>query len=157
MAILAPGMLCRLCGKPLLEGQEKVAFSTFVANEADPLWKFSDGVFHVECFNRDSLADSAEKRWREFSEHRISSLRRCHVCGQPIENPDDYFALGHLTNDSSHPLYRLNFAVFHRSHLAHWPELASIYQLASAQVKSGAWKGRGMQWIVDTLKNAMPK
>jgi len=157
MAILVSGALCPLCGQPMLNGQKTVTFSPFVANEADPVWKFSDGAFHEECFRRDPLADAAEHRWREFNERRSPAHRQCHVCEKPITDPSDYAPFGHLTDDPSHHLHQLNFAVFHRSCLPHWLELGSVYELAVMQLRSGAWKGRGMQWLIDTLKNAQGK
>jgi hypothetical protein len=155
MAIVILGKTtCLLCGKPLLQGQKTVQLSPFVANEADPIWKFSDGAFHEECFRRDPLADMAERRYREFKEHETSAHRRCHVCGKPLLSPNDYIPFGYLTDDPSHALYRLNYAAFHRSCLPSWSEIGSVYELATAQMRSGAWKGRGMQWLVDTLKDA---
>ena len=157
MAILVSGALCPLCGRPMLKGQKTVTFSPFVANESDPLWKFSDGAFHEECFQRDPLADAAERRWREFDERRAPAHRRCYICEKPITNPDDYVPFVHLTDDPSHPLHRLNFAAFHRSCLRRWSDLGLVYEIAVTQMRVGAWKGRGMQWLIDTLKDAQGK
>jgi hypothetical protein len=141
----------------MTESHSKVFFAPFVGNEADPLLKFSDGVFHEECFRRDPLANAAQQRWREFTEQNKPAQRRCYVCQQSITNPDDYFPLGHLTDDASHPLHRFNYAHFHRACLNGWSELPLVSAFATKQLESGAWKGKGMQGLVNALKAAQTK
>jgi hypothetical protein len=155
MAIVIVGQTpCLLCGTLLAQGQRTVQFPPFVANEADPIWKFSDAAMHEECFRGDPLAAAAESRYRELRERGDPAKSRCHVCGNRITNPGGFFPFGYLTGDVSHRLYRLNYAVFHRSCLPRWSELASMRELATAQLKSGLWKGRGMRGLVEALADA---
>ena len=152
MAIFIEGMPCRLCNKPMVKGQKVVAFSPFVTNEADPLSFFSDCVFHAECFQNHPQAADAEARHHEALEKNKPASRRCLVCSQPITTPDDYFPLGYLTDDAAHPLHRFNFAHFHRACVNRWPELQHVTDFATKQLESGAWKGKGMQRLVNALK-----
>lgn len=152
MALLVYGTLCPLCGEPMIEGQKLRVFSPFVANEADPLWGFSDRAFHEDCFRRHPLADRVERRWRETTKHRSPERRICILCKSIINNPNEYISFGHLTEDTSNPLHRLNFAAFHRACLSNWSDISYIYSLATMQITSGLWKGHGMKWLVDTLQ-----
>jgi hypothetical protein len=147
MAILVRGMKCQLCGCPMLNEHSVVTFSPFVANEADPLFFFSDGAFHSECFHKHPLADKAEIRHREVLESRKPINRRCLICGNLITEPNDYLPFGHLTDDATHPLHRFNYSHVHRSCLPRWSELSLVYELAAKELASGAWKGKGMQWL----------
>jgi predicted nucleic acid-binding Zn ribbon protein len=157
MAILIEGMKCSLCGKPMTKGEETISFSAFVSNEADPLVRFSDGIFHVECFRKHPSAHAVEARYAEVREKNKPENRRCVVCGKSISDPDDFFSLGYLTDEVSHPLYRLNCTHLHRSCLNRWSELTTVSALAQKQLESGAWSGEGMRWLLKILKNAQIK
>jgi len=41
---------CSLCGAVLEPGEDVVATTHFIADEADPLWKYSDAGLHRRCF-----------------------------------------------------------------------------------------------------------
>jgi len=153
MAILIEGMKCSLCSRSMTKSQATVSFSPFVSNEADPLFRFSDGVFHKECFQKEPLAEMAKARCVEVREQSIPENRRCRVCGKTIVNPDDYLPLGHLTNDRLHPLYQFNYTHLHRSCLHQWPDLGRVTDLAEKHLETGAWKGNGMRWILKALKS----
>lgn len=155
MAILVRGMKCQLCGRPLLDSDPVAMFSPFVVNEADPLFLFSDGAFHRDCFMKHPLAAKAEARHHEVVESRKPANRRCLICGDLITDPDDYLAFGHLTDDVTNPLHRLNYKHIHRSHMDRWLELPSVCDLAEKALASGEWKGKGMQWLVDALKSGL--
>jgi hypothetical protein len=154
MAILVYGVLCRLCGKPMLRGQDLVMFPPFVANEADPLLKFSDGAFHRECFLSDPLSGRAESRLAEIKERSNRADWVCPVCGKLINDPDDFFSLDHLTDDRLNPLHPLNYVKLHKSCLPRWLELKSTRILAEKQLESGAWAGGAMEKLVDDLRKA---
>jgi hypothetical protein len=155
MAIFIEGMLCQLCGRPMLESQGITAFSPFVPNQADPLSLFSDEVFHTECFQSHPLALHAEQRYRDVLERHAPENRRCLVCSKVISDADNFFALGHLTDDLTNPMYHFNYAHFHLSHLVHWPELPLVLKFATKQIESGAWKGPAMEGLVTTLTSAL--
>jgi hypothetical protein len=61
VAILAFGASrCSICGDVLHPGQAIVATTHFIADQADPLWRFSDTGMHAACFaaweHRDEFA-----------------------------------------------------------------------------------------------------
>jgi hypothetical protein len=141
----------------MLKGQGLKMLPPFVANEADPLFKFSDGAFHEECFRLDPLSSKVGRRLDEMSERSNPSSRRCLVCSKVINDPDDFFSLGHLTDDPEDPLRQFNFAQFHRSCLPIWSNLTVVRNFAEKQVESGAWKGSAIQKLVDILRNAKDK
>ena len=41
---------CSVCGNVVIESDEIVATSHFIADEDDPLWRFSDSAMHRPCF-----------------------------------------------------------------------------------------------------------
>lgn len=41
---------CPLCGNVIMDGDEIVATSHFIADSNDPLWEFSDAGMHRSCF-----------------------------------------------------------------------------------------------------------
>lgn len=152
MAIFIEGMKCRLCDRPIMKGQAMVSFSPFVANEVDPLFRFNDGVFHEECFEKEPLAELAEVRYAEVSEQSKPEKRRCRVCDKLIVDPDDYLPLGHLTDDTQHPLHQFNYTHLHRSCLGQWSDLQQLVDLVEKQMEAGAWRGSGIRWILKSLK-----
>jgi hypothetical protein len=145
---------CPLCELVIADGQRAVGFPAFVSNEADPLWKFSDGAFHEDCVRRDDLAIAAERRLQRIRENNQPGRRRCRVCQRSITDPEDYFPLGHLTDDAEHPLHRFNFLHLHRTCLGRWSELGLVAELASKQLESGEWKGEGMERLEKSLRAA---
>ncbi|MFL6286025.1 MAG: hypothetical protein ACJ74Q_23020 [Pyrinomonadaceae bacterium] len=157
MAILIYGKTeCLLCGKPIYEGQEIVAFSPFVSNELDPLWVFNDCAFHTECFNEHPLAEEAQARYKEVRERHGPGNRFCVVCKKEIFDPDNYFAVGHLVEDVFHPLYRYNYMQAHRSCLPKWAELSYFYELLEDLRQSGNWLGKNLDEFLAELRNASP-
>jgi hypothetical protein len=51
VALLAWGVSrCSICRELLIQGQAIVATTHFIADESDPLYRFSDTGMHAECF-----------------------------------------------------------------------------------------------------------
>ena len=51
MAIVLRGKTeCSVCGNVIKDGDEIVATSHFIADQNDPLWRFSDSAMHRSCF-----------------------------------------------------------------------------------------------------------
>ena len=51
MALISRGKTeCSICGVVLEEGDDLVATTHFIADQADPLWRFSDSAMHGSCF-----------------------------------------------------------------------------------------------------------
>ena len=52
MALLFRGKTeCPLCCKVIAKDDEVVGTTHFIADQTDPLWKFSDAAFHRKCFD----------------------------------------------------------------------------------------------------------
>ena len=155
MAIVVFGTPCPLCGGSIEEGQEVVMFPPFIENEIDPLWLFNDAVFHENCFCCHSLAAQAEARYAEMKQKLQSGPKICAVCGDVISNPDDYFVIGYLTADRTHPLYQYNYTQFHRSHLPRWLPLPLVYEQLRELQRLGVWKGRALEWWLSEVRKAL--
>lgn len=152
MALLISGKtVCPICGNVIGRDNKVVIFPPFVANELDPLFLFSDAAFHEECFSRHPLANMALALFKEMDAKSQPSDRRCVVCTQSINDPDDYVGFGHLTSDESEPLFVYNFSQFHQSCLGRWPDRAKAKRLLQELVSSKGWKGRSLNWVLDRL------
>lgn len=141
MALFIPGMLCALCGQPMVAAADVLILSPFVANRADPLFVFSDAAIHKACFARHPLAREAQRWHDEAARQRMPNERVCAVCGIVIEDPDDYFGTGLLSRDVNSPVARYNFVHLHRSHAEKWSGLHKLREWMDAAQASGAWRG----------------
>jgi len=121
--------------------EDVVMFAPFVPNRKDPLYLFSDGVFHKTCFERHPLAERARRRGAEAAAMLAPDKRTCVVCGERIRSPDDYFSTGFLTDDSSNPAFEFNYLTAHRSHLANWPRYTELRGIVEAHQSSSEWEG----------------
>jgi hypothetical protein len=139
------------------ERQDIIAFSAFLGNELDPLWLFNDAAFHRECFNNHPLAKVAETRWQEIRERMGPGPgnRGCVVCKERVTDPDDYFAIGHLIADPSHPLYRFNYTLAHISHLKQWEDLPLLCELLTKLKESPGWRGKSLDYLLADLQKAL--
>lgn len=155
MALFIPEMHCRLCGEPIVTGEEAQLFPLFTGNEADLLFIFSDAVTHKTCFERDKRHDFASLRLAEFSTAQRRRPRICSGCDLQIASPDDFFGLGHLTDNPGSALYRWNYAQFHRSCLPHWTELPKVIELGVHEIEAGRWRGKAMERLIDELRRAI--
>jgi hypothetical protein len=51
VALVLPGKTeCSICGGVIMDHDEVVATSHFIADRNDPLWRFSDSAMHRRCF-----------------------------------------------------------------------------------------------------------
>lgn len=152
MALLILGKTnCPICGTVMQDGQRTVGFPPFVGNELDPLYFFHDSAFHEECFRRHPLAETVTFFLREMQAKTAPKNRGCIVCMKPINDPDDYFTLGHLVSDTSHVLFPYNYAQFHYSCLPQWQQRVYVKNLLSGLQASGRWKGESIKWILDCI------
>lgn len=122
-------------------GDRVIVFSPFVANERDPLFIFSDGVFHEECVDQHPLGSTALAVHQETVERLAPSRRLCDACGCLIVDPDDYFTTGYLTSDPADPLHAFNFVQLHRSHFSVWPRMTELRRLLEEERARGRWQG----------------
>ncbi|MFN0113010.1 MAG: hypothetical protein ACKVZH_29470 [Blastocatellia bacterium] len=142
---------CPFCKQTIAEGQEFISFPPFVPNEFDPLWVFNDNVFHIDCFNREPLSSKAELRFQEFKQKVSYDNRVCIICSKQIMDPDDYFTLGHLTENKKEALFKYNYLLAHRSCLAGWTELPVLCQELEQLNQSGVWGGKGLERLIAEL------
>ena len=156
MAIVIRGKTkCQFCGKVIAEGQEVVSFPNFVTNQMDPLRVFSDGAFHAECFYSHPLAQKAQGRYDEVLTRNGPGNRVCVVCEKEIKDPDEYFTLGHLTEDEGAQVYPYNYVQAHSSCLPNWREVAYVTKLVQDLKDSGTWQGNALGILLAELKEAM--
>jgi len=61
MEMIAAGRAhCALCGESIHPGEDALVTPDFIADEADPFWRFADAPIHRACFLYDRLA----RRWQ---------------------------------------------------------------------------------------------
>ena len=68
---------CGICGKPVCEGEDYVAFPAFLPI-THRLWKYSDSAFHSSCFANDPLKEDVQNiyaEWRMIWESRPRHLK----------------------------------------------------------------------------------
>jgi len=71
MALLLRGKTeCLLCHEVIGKDDEVVGTTHFIADQADPLWRYSDAAFHKKCFDawegRDEFLARYEDHIRRF-------------------------------------------------------------------------------------------
>src|SRR5437016_4751198 len=153
MAIIVPGMKCPLCDRPIAETDNIIAFPAFVSNHADPLWEFSDGVFHEECFAHHPLRESAAAAWGKVKAASVPDSRVCVVCAKSISSPEDYLFFGLLASDPSHPLHDFNLLHFHLSHISEWNDLERFLASATRPDVQRTWRGPSLEWLLRPINS----
>ena len=95
--------ICIMCNKTIKNRQETMAFPPLINNKLDPLYLFSDGVFHAECVRNHPLA----KRIIDINNFVLDQGRNkeCLVCGNIIISPDEYFTTGFITDNKESKLF----------------------------------------------------
>src|SRR5258708_331656 len=117
MALFIPGVPCAICKQPVAAGDQTL-FPPFTGNQADPVYKFSDGVAHEKCYCEAPEWEAVESVLARLDEMRRNKV--CVICHQPILHSDEYFALTLLSDDPTNALSLWNFTWFHRSCLPKW-------------------------------------
>jgi hypothetical protein len=155
MGILTLGKTeCVLCHKPISDAADVVIFPPFVANEADPLYLFNDAAAHESCFATHPLRHHALGRMREAEGENAPEKRNCIICGMPITDPDEFFTVGHLTDNKAQPVHRWNYAKMHKSCLSQWKGLEEVLQYLEAFRLSGQCCGHGVDYLIKILQKA---
>jgi hypothetical protein len=76
MALLFPGKTpCLLCGKVIEEGEATVGFPAFLGPK-HPLSRYSDAVFHAECFAKCPDNEAVQALFRSYRKIWESRPRR---------------------------------------------------------------------------------
>ena len=69
MALFQPGKTeCPLCRKVIGKDDEAVGTTHFIADQTDPLWQYSDAMFHKRCLDAWEHRDEFIARYEEFIE-----------------------------------------------------------------------------------------
>jgi hypothetical protein len=72
MALIFRGQTpCAICGKVIEATDEVVATSYFIADQTDPLWRFSDAGFHRLCFLGWEYRQTIVARFNQVVERNI--------------------------------------------------------------------------------------
>lgn len=126
MAILALGASrCSICGEVLHPAQAIVATTHFIADQADPLWRFSDTGMHATCFEGWEHRD-------EFAARHYAALGRTMLGWVPAVP----------TNTASSPMTRSRLAVLGtpEDRAGYFEELeARIAQHAEPSDRAESW------------------
>jgi hypothetical protein len=147
MAIFIPGITCRLCETPMDQNDDIIMFSPFVSNKLDPLYFFSDGVFHRKCFEMHPLSEKARKYAKRAQDQGLPKNRVCVVCGQTIMDPDDYFFTGYMTSDSANPAFYFNYLQFHARHFDQWDKASEFRRAMEELTHSAQWDGPKLAFV----------
>jgi len=76
MALVIIGMSkCSICGKVISKDDEILATTHFIADEKDPLWRFSDSPMHRACYERWEHRDEFTQRYRSTVRGREKKKR----------------------------------------------------------------------------------
>ena len=93
MALLQLGVsVCGICGRVIDDADEAMLFGAFVVNASDPVYAFSDGVFHQHCIDGDRSGRRCVALWEQVLVSRGPSGRPCAVCEAPIVDFRDHLA-----------------------------------------------------------------
>ena len=150
MPLLTPGRTtCRLCGLVIETEAGARGFAPFVANEADPLRMFHDGVFHHRCVIAHPLGQEAI-RWNALVG---DAGRPCDACGQPID-PEGVLPFGLLTSDKASPLYRFNALRLHRGCVGRWHSRQAFCAALGKAISTKAAEGKGVNWLAAQICKA---
>jgi len=137
---------CKLCGKIIQEGDEYIAFPSFVLNQTDPLWKFNNSIVHLSCLRDEPYGEVALDMLRALKESLDAKI--CQVCGLPIKVADDFFTFGYLTSDRSSPVFEFNFLCFHIQHIRIWSQRLNAIERFKILSGDPMWDSK---FIEDTL------
>ena len=153
MAIFISGMRCTISGRLIDSAKNAVAFPAFVANEADRLYIFNDAVVHESVFRGHALTGAVKVRLESALQNALPTNRRCRICNQLVTDPNDYLALGHLVEAQSQPLYKFNYAHYHRSCLKTWKDLPELMADLIKLNSSDAWQGAALDRLIEALRS----
>jgi hypothetical protein len=154
MAILFNNITkCGLCNKVINVEDEIIAFPAFILDKCDPLFKFTDSVYHKSCLLDNYLGEAASQRLAFFLNNTGPSKRKCIVCKSEIINPDDYLLIDYLTSDKRHFLFKYNYTHIHKSHLNKWKDrekvINNLIKLKDVQCGNEAYISR----LIKNIRN----
>jgi len=153
MALIVQGKTtCPICKKVIEQDDNTVAFSGFIANDADPLSEFNDSAFHADCFASHPLAERCQEVYQRTRSQLGPGERTCASCGKPIDDPDDYFTLGCLTSDEANAAFQFNCVQLHHSCVSSWALLGDAIAVLRENLKSGALQGNAIDRLLAEME-----
>lgn len=143
---------CGICGEVVEKTDPYVPFSAFIGNKLDPLYKFSDNIFHARCFEHDPFADEARSVQQQAIDSASKAGRVCRQCDLPLTNHINYWSVGYLCShrvDATAATF--NFAQLHWTHIRDWDERSDLLDALRRLVANGVWEASGLARQIDLL------
>jgi hypothetical protein len=114
---------------------------------------FSDAAFHEDCLREHQYGLTAI-RWVDDRRYKVSPRnRKCEVCNQAIENPDDHIFIDALSSDVSSLLKSFEFIFIHISCLSRWTRRNDFIKLTKDVLSSSNWKGKYLTQIIEEIES----
>lgn len=149
MALLIRGKtICSLCSRTIDEDDEVFGVPPLISNQLDPLFRYSDGMFHLECANGNPEFEQVGELialWEQRSANKVSFLS-----GNPITSPDDFFAFPYLGAEDQ--FAELNFRVYSKDDLSEWTELPGIVEKLKELRNSNTWESPILGDLIEQLE-----
>lgn len=133
------------------DSDDAAGFPAFIGNKRDPLYMFSDGVFHRRCLEAHPLVSALQQRFEMWRESNRPPARVCRISGAVITDPDDYIGLGFLVESAEHELFPFNWAHFSRRALAGWEGRSRLHAALQRLSESGDWEGDNLRFLLAEL------
>lgn len=153
MAILIRGTTtCPICGRAIGGQDEAVLFPHFVLNEADPLYPLSDAACHAGCVDSDPVGRLMLAASEQHLANTGPGKRTCAVCGQEVQDPDDYLLIGYLADPAHDALGKFNYTHLHKSHISQWKQAEEFLAAARTTLAGGQWRGPVLAEIVREIE-----
>jgi hypothetical protein len=72
MGLIVNGtQVCPLCGKAIRQSDTVVGTALGIVDQTDPLWRFSEATFHLECFDAWEDRHAFRMRMDELAKERL--------------------------------------------------------------------------------------
>ncbi len=147
-------MVCELCNSKLDDKREIYSFPAFVANADDPVFKYNDKSYHMDCLNNEE-GQRAVFLVDECYFYTSPLNRVCEAGGNIITNPDDYLFLPLLTSNKEEALYKFNFLTFDKKNIKNWNKRVEFLSIAEQFKKEGKWVDLSDFKFLDYLINSI--
>lgn len=154
MAVYIPGKTrCPLCGQPALGEEFLVNFPSIFANQLDPASAVNDAVVHRRCLAERPYGQRALAKLESYQQHQ-GRPKVCQVCGLAIADPDDYFALGPISDYPDEPLARFDWFQAHLHCLRDWDGTPGLVRAIEAVSRSAEWEGDVLERLLEQIRRA---
>jgi len=150
MGLFVEGMLCQICGQPIVGRQEITSLPSLGSDTNDPLFVYGDCTFHTGCIARLGVYPEIQERVNRIVEMTRNRPPKCDICGQPIQHWNDIVAFTRLTSETSGILSGFCYKQFHKQCLKHDDRLPDLTLALRRLHSSGEWGGEQLElWLSD--------